>query len=267
MNNAQMYCLCLKNSYYTKVKKLNYLPVGLGEENFSTDWLRDNTGINISSKNPFYGEYTFHYWLWKNHFNKIENNSWTGFCTYRRFWKSKFQKTKNFEDQVLSEIPKEWDNYEVILANKIDLTKVKWIKVLKYGKKAFLINPKSILKKYRNIKFQFDLNHGVGSLDRAIELLGDEDREDFRKFVIKNTSFNQCNLFICKSKSILDNYYLTIFNWLEKCEKEFGFDHNSYGKVRIYGFLAERFMPYWFRKNSKYLEWPILFRDLNDENF
>ena len=80
----------------------------------------------------------------QNHFNKIENNSWTGFCTYRRFWKSKFQKTKNFEDQVLSEIPKEWDNYEVILANKIDLTKVKWIKVLKYGKKAFLINPKSI---------------------------------------------------------------------------------------------------------------------------
>ena len=54
---------------------------------------------------------------------------------------------------------------------------------------------------------------------------------------------------------------------MNKCEKEFGFDDKTYGKVRIYGFLAERFMPYWFRKNSKFLEWPIVFNDLNNENF
>ena len=267
MNNAKIYCLSMQNNLLKKIQKLNYLPVGLGEEKFSSDWIRDNTDINISFKNLFYGEYTFHYWLWKNHLNKMEDNIWTGFCTYRRFWKNKIQKTEKFEDQILNEIPKEWENYDVILADKIDLTKIKWIKVLKYGKKAFINNPKSILKKYRNIKFQFDLNHGVGSLEKAIELLSNEDKEDFREFVVENTSFNQCNLFICRSKKILNRYYATIFNWLEKCEKEFGFNNKSYGKVRIYGFLAERFMPYWFRKNSKILEWPILFRDLNDENF
>ena len=267
MLNAKMYCLCLKDSHLNKVKKLNYNPVGLGPENFSKGWIRDISGLNISNKNSYYGEYTFHYWLWKNNLKEIDDNTWIGFCTYRRFWKDKKLKSERFQDQILKEIPKEWLKYDVILADKIDLTNVKWIKVLKYGKKAFLNNPKSIFKKYRNIKFQFDLNHGVGTINRAIKLLGDEDRSDFQKFILENTSFNQCNLFVCKSKKILEKYYKTVFKWLEKCEKEFGFNNDVYGRIRVYGFLAERFMPYWFRKNCNYLEWPIIFNDLDNENF
>ena len=61
-----IYCLCLQDNLLNKVKNLNYIPVGLGEEKFSADWLRDNTGKNITLKNPYYGEYTFHYWFWKN---------------------------------------------------------------------------------------------------------------------------------------------------------------------------------------------------------
>ena len=48
-------------------------------------------------------------------------------------------------------------------------------------------------------------------------------------------------------------------------EKIFGFDLNGYGKIRIYGFLAERFLPFWFNKYSKCLEWPIIFNDLRGE--
>ena len=70
-------------------------------------------------------------------------------------------------------------------------------------------------------------------------------------------------MFICKSKNIMKDYYKTLFEWLEKCEKIFGFDLKGYGKIRIYAFLAERFMPYWFKKNAKVKEWPILFQDLN----
>ena len=54
------------NEDYQKIRSLGYTPVGLGKNNFSSDWLRDNTGDNISSKNSSYGELTFHYWLWKN---------------------------------------------------------------------------------------------------------------------------------------------------------------------------------------------------------
>ena len=66
--------MCLNSHHLNNLKKLNYIPVGLGNNNFSDEWLRDNTGINISSKNPFYGEYTFYYWIWKNYLDSIENN-------------------------------------------------------------------------------------------------------------------------------------------------------------------------------------------------
>ena len=73
-------------------------------------------------------------------------------------------------------------------------------------------------------------------------------------------------MFICKSKIIMENYYKTLFEWLKRCENLFGFDLKGYDKIRIYAFLAERFLPYWFHKNTKVKEWPILFYDLNKQN-
>ena len=98
------------------------------------------------------------------------------------------------------------------------------------------------------------------NLSKAIQLLDNEDKKDFEQFVNNETSFNPQNMFICKSKKILNQYYETIFPWLEKCEKIFGFEHLSgYGLTRIYGFLAERFMSYWFQKNAKHMTMPKIF--------
>jgi len=108
--------------------------------------------------------------------------------------------------------------------------------------------------------------HGNGNLDKAIDLLPDKDREDFRNFTRSSNSYNQGNMFITKSKSIMQNYYKEVFDWLEKCENVFGFDLQGYGKARIYGFLAERFLPFWFNKYSKVIEWPVLFYDLKKNN-
>ena len=66
MKNLKIYCGCLNNSNLSQIKKLKYIPVGLKNKNFSRGWLRDNTLINISNKNSYYGEYTFYYWYWKN---------------------------------------------------------------------------------------------------------------------------------------------------------------------------------------------------------
>ena len=107
--------------------------------------------------------------------------------------------------------------------------------------------------------------HGNGVLDKAIELLDDKDKHDFKNYVFNNTSYNQGNMFICKSKEIMNEYYQTIFKWLSECEKIFGFDLNGYNKIRVYAFLAERFLPYWFNKYVKTLEWPIIFNDLRSE--
>ena len=105
--------------------------------------------------------------------------------------------------------------------------------------------------------------HGQNNLNKAIDLLDSKNKEDFRKFVNTEVSFNPHNMFICKTKEILNNYYNDIFPWLEKCENIFGFKNlKGYDKTRIYGFLAERFMSYWFQKNTKYKTLPIIFYDI-----
>ena len=265
----KMYCITINDSHYDIIKKINYIPVGLGEEIYRKEFLNDKSGDNISKKNPFYGEYTFHYWLWKNKVNNHEND-WIGFCQYRKFWSLKDQNKKynNLEQlkkDLLKEIPEEYKNFETILGEPLFINQLKLSKFLKKNLLKILKNPFLLMnKKERNIKFHFDLMHGDGNLDKAIRLLNKDDQEDFRKFVNNEVSFNPHNMFICKSSKILNNYYNSIFPWLERCEKIFGFNLDGYGLKRIYGFLAERYMSFWFKKYTKYKTMPIIFKDIND---
>ena len=41
-------------------------------------------------------------------------------------------------------------------------------------------------------------------------------------------------------------------------------DRTLYGKIRMYTFLAERFLSYWFQKNYRVKEFPIIVKDLSD---
>jgi hypothetical protein len=262
----KIFCIDIQSKNYDKIKKLNYIPVGLGEDSFSENWKRDNSGKNISKKNPYYGEYTFHYWLWKNELKDFKDNEWIGFCAYRRFWSNKKDKFSfnNLKD-FLSEEPSEWDKYEVVLGQNMHLN-WKFSKLVKHGLRSVISNPRLILKKNWNIKFHFDSFHGFGNLDLAINLLDKLDREDFRNFTTSRNFYNRSSMFICRSKIIMDKYYNTLFPWMEKCESLFGFNNNSYGMKRIYGFLIERFQSYWFQKYTKPCIWPIVFHDINDSN-
>tara|TARA_B100001093_G_scaffold349792_1_gene334350 strand:- start:617 stop:946 length:330 start_codon:yes stop_codon:yes gene_type:complete len=105
--------------------------------------------------------------------------------------------------------------------------------------------------------------HGEGNLDKAISLLDNKDRNDFSYFVNSEVSFNPHNMFICKSNKILKDYYESVFPWLERCEKKFGFELEGYGLKRIYGFLAERYMSYWFKKYTNFSTMPIIFKDIS----
>ena len=51
MDNATIYCMCLHNRVLPEIKKVDYVPVGLGNDNYSKEWLKDNTLENISYKN------------------------------------------------------------------------------------------------------------------------------------------------------------------------------------------------------------------------
>ena len=55
----KIYCITIHDNHLEKIKKLGYVPVGLGENIISKGFITDNTNNNISEKNRYYGEYTF----------------------------------------------------------------------------------------------------------------------------------------------------------------------------------------------------------------
>jgi len=94
-------------------------------------------------------------------------------------------------------------------------------------------------------------------------LLDSKEKSDFKNFMNNNNGFNRGNMFICKSKKLIKDYYESIFPWLLRCEKVFGFQNKDYGTKRIYAFLAERYLAYWFNKYSNVIIWPIIFHNMN----
>ena len=270
-----MFCITLEPSHHKFIKELGYIPVGLGEKFFldKNEWFTDKSGINISEKNKNYGEYTFHYWLWKNYIDLDQvNDGWFGFCQYRKFWSTEKNNLlpgtiNELKPLVLAKIPESYENFDVILGYPYFINQFKIMKFFKKGFNVITKNPSCLFdKNKRNLKFHFDLMHGYNNLNKAIDLLDANNKNDFNDYVNSNVSFNPHNMFICKSKKLLKEYYSNLFPWLERCEKLFGFkDLKGFGKIRIYTFLAERFMPYWFNKNTKAKTMPIIFYDIRKD--
>ena len=147
----KMYCITINNNHYDKIINLNYIPVGLGDKITSNKFLKDNTEINISQKNSYYGEYTFHYWLWKN---KIINNEkdWIGFCQYRKFFLKKsaattYKNLNQLNDNVLKAIPENFQNYESILGEPLFINQFRLSKFLKNNLFTMIKKPALFLDK------------------------------------------------------------------------------------------------------------------------
>ena len=266
-----MYCITLDNNHYEKIKNLGYIPVGLGDKIDTKKFITDKSGKNISEKNPYYGEYTFHYWFRKNELHKL-SDEWIGFCQYRKFWinKSHDKKIENLNDLktiLIQDIPKKFNDFQSILVEPLFINQFRFSKFIKNNFKNMIKKPVLFFnKEKRNLKFHFDMMHGEGNLDKAIDLLNNNDRTEFRKFVNSEVSFNPHNMFMCRSKTIMENYYNDVFSWLKKCEYEFGFNLDGYGLKRIYGFLAERYLSFWFKKYTKHQTLPIIFSDITELN-
>ena len=260
-NKLKIYCVTdkvLKNLENTNLKL-----VGVGKEKFSEIYLDCSKKKNIFFKEKYYSELTFHYWYWKN-LLQLEDKEWVGFCQKRRFWlKKNTNKEKVDENNLLKNLLLEpdsgWTNYDTILCNPIDISGAKKIKLIKRGWRNIIKNPTLLFGKKETLKIHFDLHHGYGNLDKAISLLDDKDRDDFNNYVSTKSIYNPHIMFISRPK-VLNDWFNNLFNWLEKCEKIFGFrDLSGYDTTRLYAFLAERYLSYWFKKYTKYTEQPWVF--------
>ena len=264
MTNLKIYCITdIPNS---NLDKLNLCLAGVGQKNFPHNYITCQNGINIQEKEKYYSELTFQYWYWKNILNK-NSIDWVGFCQKRRFWINKDSigkkiDPKNFKNHILKEVPKEWNNKNAIICDPIDVNNLKTMKLLKRGFRSILKDPRILFdKKKRTVNLHFDMHHGYGNLDKAIEVMNLEDRKEFSDFVKTSTSYNPHIMFIAKA-NIHQKWFETLFPWLLRCEKIFGFKElHGYDTQRLYAYLAERYLSFWFKKYTKFKQWPWIFVD------
>ena len=117
----KIFCISIHNENYSYFKNNSLTPVGLGLNYFDKNWINDKFKNDISLKNENFGEYSFHYKLWKDLLVKGDDNEWIGFCTYRRFWvKKNSVMPKNLQELssiILKEIPNTNDLELIISEN------------------------------------------------------------------------------------------------------------------------------------------------------
>jgi len=264
MDKIKFYCVTNKEIQFIKDKNYNFGWVGQGKS--PEAYLNCNTLDNIYHKEKYYSELTFHYWFWKNLLKYEDDDTWIGFCQKRRYWirepVTKFIDKSNINQYLLKEIDND-SHVDALICNPVNTSRVKKTKLIKRGWKNLIKNPLIFFNyKYQNIELHFDMHHGYGNLNAAIQLIDNNDRDEFLNYVKKRTKFNPHIMFISKKK-IIDRWFKTLFEWLEKCEKQFGFKNlHGYETTRIYAYLAERYLSFWFKKYTRYKEHPWIFIDV-----
>ena len=266
MSKSNLDIYCVTNKRLPHIENTNYKLVGAGQNIFPENYINCNSGINIFEKEVYYSELTFHYWYWKNILN-TKNSNWVGFCQKRRFWiKSNTDKSKininNISQYILNDPENDWEKYESIICEPISINGAKKVKMLKRGWRDLIKKPSIFFDKSKeNILFHFNMHHGHGNLEKAIEVMHKKDKQDFIDYVNNNTYFNP-HIMVISKNIILDKWFNDLFTWLHKCESIFGFKKLSgYDTGRIYAYLAERYLSFWFKKYTKFKEHSWFFLD------
>lgn len=221
MSKIEIFVITHKNCDLKLNNSYNRLYVG--RTNGPKKQCADNTGDNISSKNPYYCELTGLYWIYKN----IRCNI-VGLVHYRRFFVSKLSlfRYKILPDVKINKILRK---YQIILP---------YIAKLKDGKKVYTVYE------------QYCLCHHKRDLDTTREVIAEiypDYLEAFDK-VMNKTEMFMFNMFICK-KEITDKYCRWLFDILFELEKRVDIsNYDSYQK-RVFGFIAERLLNVWIFKN------------------
>lgn len=172
----------------------------------------DDTGDNISDKNPYYSEMTALYWAWKNY----HDSEYIGFCHYRRYFGEEIT-----QDNI--------DNY------------------FSDGTDVILVGP--IFRHYNRWNW---LKTFVGSEDLAImqmvvKRLYPDYYDTMSRYANDYVDYPM-NLLLCR-KELFDKYAEWIFSILFECEKYVKL--SSYSRARrLYGYLAEFLMPVYFMHNG-----------------
>ena len=215
-----------------------YVPVQVGaalhpalEPLWERPYVPDNTGDNISDRNPNYCELTGLYWAWKN-----LDCEYLGLAHYRRHFT--ILRGSNDRRDVLS-----LDQARQLLAS---------CDVLLPKKRNYWIETN-----YQ----QYVHAHHAEDLDETRRILSERYPEYIRAYdvVMKRTTGHRFNMFIMK-KELADAYCTWLFDVLFELEKRLDISTYSANDKRVFGFVSERLLDVWLETNSiKYQDIPYIF--------
>ena len=222
---------------YQKPVENIYLPVQVGAEGKEKieGYTQDNTGENISTKNPNYCELTGLYWAWKN-----LNAKYIGLVHYRRY----FTECKK--------IPKkENEKFKIVLTEKQIKEKLKNVDIILPKKRKYYIE---------NLYSHYEHTMYIEPLPEKQKIIKEKYPEYLNEFnkLHKRTSAHMFNMFIMK-KEILNEYCKWLFDILFELEKRVDVSKFDNFHARFYGRISELLLDVWINKNNfKYEEVKVI---------
>lgn len=223
--------IALHKPYWVEQDKA-YLPINVGKKGKPyIGFVGDDTGDNISEKNPNYCELTALYWAWKN-----INANYIGLVHYRRYFTNK---DGGNEEEKKRYVLKYED----------------WLNVLE---QYDIVVPKK-RKYYIETNYSHYIHaHNKNDIDITriiIEKLCPEYMNSFEK-VMNSTSAHMFNMFVMK-KDKFDLYCEWLFSILFALEKRI--DISKYDKVeaRVFGYISELLLDVWLYR------WHFLYKEIN----
>ncbi|MDE5988182.1 MAG: DUF4422 domain-containing protein [Duncaniella sp.] len=222
-----MLVCCHKKDYFRSGD--GFMPIHVGKARSSEDLgiVGDDTGDNISIKNPNFCELTAHYWYWKNAAKKTK---YIGLSHYRRYFdlSLKLPYGQSYSDltveqalanppQLPANIDDIFKSYDIVLAKR---------KIYPFSLKTdYLIC--HIMEDYNTLR-------DVVS-DRSSEML-----ESFDEVMEHNNKLAHYNMFIT-SQEIFEDYTTWMFDILFEVEKRVKISPYPY-QARIFGYMSERLL-------------------------
>lgn len=216
-----------------------YLPIHVGKKDKNSfGFCGDDTGENISEKNPNYCELTAIYWAWKN-----LKADYIGLSHYRRHFTAK-------------------NIFKLILNNKRKCTVT--YSELKYILKKYDI----VLPKKRNYfietnKSHYEHAHNPKDLAKTRDVIKKIYPQYLKAFdtVMDRTYAHMFNMFIMKKK-YYDRYCKWLFDILEELENYIDVSNYSAYEARVYGYISELLLDVWLEVNKvKYKELKVMFME------
>lgn len=233
-----------------------------GLENFLTD----NVGEQISSKNSRFSELSGLYWVWKN-----TNHAVIGTCHYRRFYSEKpspkIYSLKSFWFLLIGQAKR---RSGLIYTSNLEkyfpkiLSKEKLSEILE---EYDAILPQPRVFRY-SIREHYRKYHDINDMEILKEIISGrcpEYLEPFEQMLSGNILYAN-NMFILKRedyRKFMAWWFDLIFAFETRVTME---NYKGY-QSRIIGFIAERLLTLWFTKNQlKCKELPLIyFKRLKDE--